>query len=79
MDETEVMAEGLSPWLMPQGRGGGFTAVDEAAGTAELSLPWTWSWDGVEGSPPWTRPRDGGGFAAVDEVAGTRGRGRRCA
>jgi hypothetical protein len=51
--------------------------VDEVAGMAELSPSWTWSRDGGEGSPPWTRPQDGRGVADVVEPAGTRGRGRR--
>ena len=57
--------------------------MDEAAGMAELSLPWTWLWRGGEGLPAWTRPQGrqrgrlhgratgrGEGAAAVDKATG---------
>ena len=49
---------------------GGDADVDEAAGTAELSPPLTWSRDGLEGSPP----TDAG--LVVDVAYGDGGRTR---
>ena len=65
-------------------QGGGAAGVDNAKGTTELPLPWTWLWDVGLGSPPWMRPQGrqrvaavvedaerGGMGAALDEAAGT--------
>ena len=55
MDEILGMAQGLPPWSSPQGQGEGSTVVNEATGTAELSPPQMWSWDGGEGLSTWKK------------------------
>ena len=65
---TMGCGEGLPSWTRPwggrgaatvveaTGRGGEAATVVEATGTSELPPLWTWSWDGWERLPPWTRP-----------------------
>ena len=77
VDEVARTVEWLPPWTRLRVQGRGAATVDEAAGTAKLSLPWMWSRDGWEGLLLWTRPHESKGVAAVVTATGTRGRGCR--